>query len=68
MSENFSHAKLRTPQAAEFAGLATSTLEKLRVSGQGPAYIKVGKAVIYDVADIEEWLATKRRRSTSVAA
>jgi predicted DNA-binding transcriptional regulator AlpA len=29
---------LRTPEAAEYVGLSASTLEKLRLTGNGPAF------------------------------
>lgn len=38
---------------------------KLRCSGEGPVYMKVGKTVLYDPVDVEAWLSKKRRRSTS---
>lgn len=60
--------KLRTPEAAAYVGLGAPTLEKLRLTGGGPSYFKIGKSVVYDTADLDLWLATKRRTSTSVAA
>lgn len=57
--------KLRTRQAAAYTGLAKSTLEKLRVSGTGSPYIRVGRVVLYDPDDLDAWLASHRRRSTS---
>lgn len=60
--------KMRTPAAAAYTGLAESTLEKLRLTGDGPAYMKVGKVVVYDTADLDRWLVSHRRSSTSVAA
>jgi predicted DNA-binding transcriptional regulator AlpA len=57
--------KLNTHAAATFSGLARSTLEKLRVFGGGPNYIKIGRRVVYDLTDLEQWLAGHRRRSTS---
>src|SRR5262245_36457531 len=57
--------KLNTHAAAAYSGLARSTLEKLRVLGGGPRYMKIGRRVLYDVADLEQWLASHRRRSTS---
>ena len=56
---------LRVPDAARYTGLSKSTLDKLRVYGGGPIYIKVGKAVIYDRADLDRWLAGKRVANTS---
>ena len=51
--------------AATLTGISSSFLNKLRVEGGGPSYIKVGRRVLYDVADLEHWLTTKRRNNTS---
>ena len=59
------HAKLTTPQAAAFVGLGVSSLEKLRVTGGGPAFLKIGRRVVYDALDLERWLAKHKRSSTS---
>jgi excisionase family DNA binding protein len=57
--------KLRTPEAAEYVGIASSTLEKLRVTGGGAPYIRIGRVVLYDPDDLDAWLAAHRRKSTS---
>jgi predicted DNA-binding transcriptional regulator AlpA len=59
---------VRTPEAAEYCGIGESTLEKYRVYGGGPTYLKAGRTVLYDVDDIDRWLASLRRKSTSKAA
>ena len=57
---------LRTPEAAEYVGLSASTLEKFRLTGNGPVYQKAGsKIVIYRVEDLDAWLNAQRRNSTS---
>ena len=56
---------LTTTQAAEYVGLSPRTLERHRVTGEGPRYLKVGRRVLYRPADLDEWLADKVRRSTS---
>lgn len=57
---------LRTREAASYLGLGKSTLEKLRLTGLGPVYVKAGpRVVIYDLQDLDAWLATRRRLSTS---
>lgn len=57
---------LRTPDAAQYLGLAPSTLAKMRLRGDGPPYIKSGpRIVVYTVADLAAWLQSRRRRSTS---
>lgn len=50
--------------AAQYLGIATSTLAKLRMSGDGPIFCKIGRRVVYRVDDLNEWLATRRRKST----
>jgi predicted DNA-binding transcriptional regulator AlpA len=58
--------RLRTPEAAEYLGIGESTLEKWRCSGQGPMFERSGtRIVVYRVADLEEFLAARRARSTS---
>jgi predicted DNA-binding transcriptional regulator AlpA len=51
--------------AARYAGLSASTLNKLRVYGGGPSYLKLGRRVVYDRNDLDAWLAGMRRASTS---
>lgn len=66
MNENLKARRmLRTREAAEYTGLAKSTLEKLRVQGGGSPFIRVGRVVVYDPADLDTWLASHRRTSTS---
>ena len=61
--------KLRTPEAAQYLGLSQSTLAKMRLRGDGPAYFKAGRRIVlYDPADLEAWLAARRRFSTSEGA
>jgi predicted DNA-binding transcriptional regulator AlpA len=55
----------RTPAAAERLGHASSTLEKWRVTGQGPRYIKIGRSVGYTDEDLDEFIELRRRASTS---
>lgn len=63
-----SQPKLRTDAAASHLGVSESWLEKSRVFGGGPVYFKVGRTVVYDIADLDAWLSDKRRTSTSAAA
>jgi predicted DNA-binding transcriptional regulator AlpA len=57
--------RLRTPEAAAYIGLAPRTLEKMRLTGAGPSYYKLGRAVIYDTREIDTWVSERARRSTS---
>lgn len=57
--------KLRTPEAAQDVGLAPATLAKLRCVGGGPSFTKLGRAVVYDLVDLDKWVAKQgKRRST----
>jgi predicted DNA-binding transcriptional regulator AlpA len=46
-------------------GLAASTLEKARLSGNSPRFLKLGRVVRYRVQDLDEWLEKHVVTSTS---
>ena len=54
-------------EAARLVGLSASTLAKLRLNGNGPAYCKLGRRVVYRPADLEQWLQSRTARDTSDA-
>lgn len=57
---------LTTEQAAEYTKLAASTLTKKRLYGDGPPYLRPGlRRIIYKKADLDAWLESHRRTSTS---
>jgi predicted DNA-binding transcriptional regulator AlpA len=56
---------LNVSDAAKHLGLSKSYLDKARVSGNGPSYIKLGRRVVYQPSDLDAWLASNRRRSTT---
>jgi excisionase family DNA binding protein len=57
---------LRTADAARYVNLAVSTLEKMRVYGGGPTFVRLGaRAIRYRREDLDAWLAAGARRSTS---
>jgi len=51
--------------AAAFLNLSPRTLERLRVDGRGPAFLKLGRRVMYSRADLVSWAEAQRRTSTS---
>ena len=53
---------------AEQLSLSPKTLAKWRVYGQGPAFYKVGRRVMYDRSEVQNWLDGQRRASTSQVA
>jgi hypothetical protein len=60
---------LTTAQAAEILCLSARTLERMRIDGSGPPFLKAGggkrSRVLYMLADIDAWLAGHRFGSTS---
>jgi hypothetical protein len=61
----FEGGALPTPLAADYLGLSPATLETLRSRGGGPAFLKLGRRVVYQREDLDKWLAERRRTSTS---
>src|SRR5688500_10495457 len=59
---------LNTKRAALQLLLSPRTLERFRVSGNGPVYLKLGKLVRYRQSDIEKYLNAQIRGSTSHAS
>jgi len=45
--------------------IGENTLAKWRLSGRGPAYVKIGARVMYDAGTVEKWIASRVRVSTS---
>ena len=56
---------LRTPDAARLDGLSIRTLEKHRIYGTGPRYSKLGGRVVYAVDDLQSWVQSAAKASTS---
>ena len=57
---------LRAPEAAAYTGLSKSTLAKRRLYGQPPAFLNLGgRAIGYAIDDLDAWLQSCRRQSTS---
>ena len=56
---------LTNDEAASFLKLSPRTLEKQRVRGDGPAFRKFGRRVVYAIADLEAWANERICSSTS---
>ena len=57
---------LKVQEAAELTGLSASTLNKMRGTGHGPRFHRLGKRrVAYSQADVEAWLKERSHASTS---
>lgn len=57
---------LTIEKAAETLGVHRSFLDRRRVAGGGPRYIRLSTRVIrYAAVDLDEWLVSNRRANTS---
>ena len=54
-----------TEEAAEYLRLSPRTLERYRVTGEGPNFLKLGRRVFYRRSDLDAWRDARLRRSTS---
>ena len=63
--ENPPEEWMRPPEAAAYLKSSTSTLAKQRLRGDGVPYTKLGRNVLYAKRDCDEYLASRRRLSTS---
>lgn len=55
-------------QHAAYRGCAVSSLQKERVRGDGPPFVKMGRLVRYRPGDVRAWVAARIVHSTSEAA
>jgi len=60
--------RFRVRKAAEYIDMSTSWLAKRRMRGDPPAFLKIGRAVVYDQGELDAWLRSCRRQSTSEPA
>jgi len=56
---------LTQTEAAEFLRLSPRTLERHRVAGTGPRFVKAGRRVLYRHEDLEAWATANTFTSTS---
>jgi predicted DNA-binding transcriptional regulator AlpA len=56
---------LDTGEAASFLKISASSLNKRRVSGDGPLFVKMGRTVRYRRSDLDDWMANRLCKSTS---
>ena len=49
---------VNTKQAAEILGLKPNTLEIWRCHNKGPRYKKLGRRILYDLTDLEDFAAS----------
>ncbi len=52
-------------EASRLTGISISSFQKMRCTGEGPPYAKVGNRVRYRVTDLDAYLAARVVNSTS---
>lgn len=53
-------------EAAQLLRLSERSLERFRLIGTGPRFVKAGHSVRYREADLEAWVASRVVQSTSM--
>lgn len=56
-----SMSMMKTKDAASYIGKSASWLNKSRMTGDGPVYLKIGGSVRYTLPDLDAWLSGHRR-------
>lgn len=46
---------VRVQQAADYLGVSKSFLDKARIYGGGPQYMRFGRSIVYSTADLDKW-------------
>ena len=57
--------KLDTRSTSAYTGLAERTLERWRLEGKGPRFLKLGGKVLYLKSELDRFLAASERHSTA---
>ena len=53
--------------AADYIGMSVGFLNRHRITGSGPAYLKLGGRIYYPEDKLDAWLNSRLRVSTSEA-
>ena len=64
--DNLNSPYLSVEQAADYLRVSKNYLDKLRVSGNGPAFVRLGRRkVLYREFDLDKWVEERIYASTS---
>lgn len=64
-SASYNGRLLTESDVAQLLSISIRTLQAWRIRGGGPAFLKIGRVVRYSPHEIEDWLASRHRCSTS---
>jgi predicted site-specific integrase-resolvase len=59
---------LNTAEASAYTGIPASSLRKYRYEGRGPVYTKPAGRALYNISDLDAFMASGRRVPVSVRA
>ena len=54
--------RLTEVEATRYIGMSRPWLRLQRMKRQGPSFLRIGRAIRYDVADLDQWLDSHRVR------
>lgn len=67
MNHTHTQRRLNTVDAAEYLGVRPGTMEVWRSLGKGPRYIKLGARVVYEIADLDAFAASRAVETSDTA-
>jgi predicted DNA-binding transcriptional regulator AlpA len=59
-NEQIPNNRIKERDAARYIGMSVPFLRLSRMNGAGPSFLKLGRAVRYDIRDLDSWLNSKR--------
>ena len=63
-NEAVGNTLLTTKEAAQYLGLASTTLDKWRLVGKGPSFMRFGRTVRYRQSDLDAYMAANTTLSS----
>jgi predicted DNA-binding transcriptional regulator AlpA len=51
---------LKEAETSRYIEMSRPWLRQKRCDGGGPPYLKIGRAIRYDISDLDRWLDTRR--------
>lgn len=64
-NEAADHTYLTVREAANYLRVSKSFLDKARLTGTGPPFVRLGKRILYIREDVDAWIRKQLYRSTS---
>ena len=52
--------RLTEAETSHYIAMSRPWLKLSRMRGKGPAYLKIGRSVRYDIKDLDQWLQAHR--------